>query len=573
MKKQSIFSILKKYKGLTALLTLFTIASGALNLVLPKIIAFAVDAYGKNHTISLGTVVFYVISIVLIFVFTYLVTVVQVIASERVARDMRRDLSHAISLQSFSAVESVGGSKLLTNLTSDADAVNAFVSQAFPTIVSSLFLIIGASALLVSLNWKLGLMVLGMIPIIGFTFGFVFSKIGGLFRRSQEVIDRLNKIISDTIMGSALVRVLNSQMAEQDRFITTNTEALGIGMSILKLFASMIPIITFISNLAMVVILVFGGHLVIIQSMTIGDFTAFQSYVAVLVFPMLLLGFMSNVIAAASASYNRITQVQDMPVEQSVGTISKSVTGAVVVKDIALTLGGKHILRDISFEIKPGTKTAIVGPTGGGKTQLLYVLIGLLKPTSGAVVYDGVPLDDFEKQSLYSQVGMVFQDSIMFNLSIRENITFGSTAKEEALHKAIETAELSDYILNLPRGLETIVSERGTTLSGGQKQRIMLARALALDPKILLLDDFTARVDTMTEHRIVQNLERNYPDLTLISITQKIAPIEHYDQIILVMEGEVLAVGTHNELLTTSPEYAQIVSSQQSTTSYEELPS
>jgi ATP-binding cassette subfamily B protein len=160
----------------------------------------------------------------------------------------------------------------------------------------------------------------------------------------------------------------------------------------------------------------------------------------------------------------------------------------------------------------------------------------------------------------------------MFNLTIRENIAFGNSTNEDAFKKAVQTAELDDYIAALPKGLDTIVSERGTTLSGGQKQRIMLARALALDPKILLLDDFTARVDAQTERRILENLAKNYPDLTLISVTQKVAPIENYDQIIVVMEGEILAVGTHKELLATSPEYAQIASSQESTNSYEELP-
>jgi ATP-binding cassette subfamily B protein len=223
----------------------------------------------------------------------------------------------------------------------------------------------------------------------------------------------------------------------------------------------------------------------------------------------------------------------------------------------------------VSFSVKAGTRTAIIGPTGAGKTQLLYLLTGLIKPDKGVVEYDEHSIDDYEPVALHRQIGFVFQDSILFNLSVRENIAFSDTVKDLDLEKAIETAELSDFIHTLPDGLNTVVSERGTSLSGGQKQRIMLARALALNPRVLLLDDFTARVDTNTERKILGNVRKNYPDLTLVSVTQKISSIEQYDHIILLMEGELLAQGTHEHLMKTSPEYVQIFDSQRSTNAYE----
>jgi len=226
-------------------------------------------------------------------------------------------------------------------------------------------------------------------------------------------------------------------------------------------------------------------------------------------------------------------------------------------------------LKDISFSVKAGSKTAIIGPTAAGKTQLLYLLTGLLAPTSGEIYFDGRDINEYDKESLHSQVGFVFQDSSMFNLSLRENIAFSDTVKDENLKKAIETAELKDYIDALPKKLDTVISERGTSLSGGQKQRIMLARALALNPKVLLLDDFTARVDANTEGKILSNISKNYPGMTLVSVTQKISSIEHYDQIILLMEGELLAMGTHKKLMKSSPEYVQIFDSQRSTNQYE----
>jgi len=239
------------------------------------------------------------------------------------------------------------------------------------------------------------------------------------------------------------------------------------------------------------------------------------------------------------------------------------------VRDLSLTLDSHPVLKNISFTIEPGTRTAIIGPTAAGKTQLLYVMIGLLAPDSGNLTYDGHSINEYNQESLHKQIGFVFQDSIVFNMSVRENIGFNLKVTEEHMAKAIQTAELEDFIEGLPEKLETIVSERGTSLSGGQKQRIMLARALALNPKILLLDDFTARVDALTEKNILENVRRNYPDLTLISVTQKIAAVESYDQIIVMMEGEVLAAGTHEALLDSSPEYVQIFESQRSTSHYE----
>jgi ATP-binding cassette, subfamily B, bacterial len=305
--------------------------------------------------------------------------------------------------------------------------------------------------------------------------------------------------------------------------------------------------------------------------MSLGDFTAFNAYLSILIFPVIMIGFMSNVMAQAGASYVRIGAVLSAPAPRPRGTAVADLRGDIAVSDVVLTFGGKDTLKRVSLAIAAGTRTAVIGPTAAGKTQLLFLLTGLIEPTSGAVEYDGRNINDYDKTTLHQQIGLVFQDATMFNLTLRENIGFSRTVKDEDLEKAIATAELKDFVAALPEGLDTIVSERGTSLSGGQKQRIMLARALALNPRVLLLDDFTARVDTTTERKILDNVRRNYPGLTLVSVTQKIAPIEDYDQIVLLMEGEVLASGTHQELLATSPEYVQIYESQRSTSHYEPI--
>jgi ATP-binding cassette subfamily B protein len=565
----NLFGLLKPYSRLILLLVVLTILGNSLNLVVPKLISYAIDSYTRQNLILSTLIVEFFFVAAGIFVFAYLQSVAQTYASERVARDLRTKLVTKISMQDHAFIQQVTPAKLLTNLTSDVDAVKMFVAQAIASIISSIFLIIGASILLLSINWKLGIGVLAMLPIIGITFSVVLRKVRQLFKKAQEAIDWLNKVINESILGSALIRLVNSQHYEYEKFVAANTEARDISLSILRLFASLIPVIIFCTNLATLMILTLGGRFVILGSMSLGDFTAFNSYLAILIFPVIVIGFMSNVMAQASASYVRIAGVLNAPGKEETGTLVTDLHGDLAVRNVTLSYGQKAVLKNVSFEAGAGTRTAIIGPTAAGKTQLLYMLTGLVKPDSGSVEYDGRNVDEYEKQSLHLQLGFVFQDSVLFNLTLRENIAFSKTVRDEDLEKAITTAELKDFIDTLPEKLDTMVSERGTSLSGGQKQRIMLARALALNPKVLLLDDFTARVDTSTERKILENVHRNYPGITLLSVTQKIASVEDYDQIVLLMEGEVLASGTHPQLMETSPEYIQIYDSQRSTSHYE----
>ena len=441
--------------------------------------------------------------------------------------------------------------------------------MAIVSLASSLFIIIGASILLISIDWKLALSVLVIIPIIIGAFFFVFRKVRVLFKKSREVIDWLNKVISESIMGAALVRVLNSQTLEYNKFLEANSQAKSLGISILKLFATLIPIVVFVANMASLVILALGGHYVIIGAMSLGDYAAFTSYLVILIFPIIIIGFISNFIVQASVSYGRICTVLDAEETRDTGTINTPLNGNIEMQNISVIYGDKPALKNISLTILPGTKTAIIGPTAAGKTQLLHLLTGLIRPQSGLILFDGININDYDKETFQHQIGFVFQDSVIFNMSLRENIAFNEKVTDESFAKAIETSELNDFIDALPQGLDTIVSERGTSLSGGQKQRIMLARALALNPKILLLDDFTARVDSQTEQKILDNVARNYPEITLLSVTQKIASVMNYGQIILLEEGEILARGTHESLMDTSPEYVQIFNSQRSTNLYE----
>lgn len=557
--------LLRPYKLLIFSLFMLGFLSNGASLLFPKLIGEAIDAFDAQGFVSQNLVWKFAITIIVVGVLSSLQSVVQIFTSEKVARDLRAQLSQRISKQSCSFITEKDPARLLTNLTSDVDSVKLFVSQAIAGLLSSLVIILGAGALLVALNWRLALGVLSVVPLIGLTFAFVLSRVRKLFKESREVVDRLNTVIKESILGAALIRVLDRTTLVMEKFDVVNLRSHSINLGILAHFAAMIPVVIFVANMGGLVILLLGGRYVLDTTMTLGELAAFNSYLGLLIFPIFVIGFMSSIIAQARAAFERVAEILDAPDSAVEGHVEAVLQGRLEVQDLSLTLGETHVLREISFTLEPGTRNAIVGPTAAGKSQLLYLLMGLSETPTGSVRYDG----QYQAAELKSQIAMVFQESALFQASLRDNIAFHPSVTEQGLQKAIQTAELSDFVDSLPQGLETNVSERGTTLSGGQKQRVMLARALASEPNVLFLDDFTARLDSETERRILNNLKLNYPGLTLLAVTQRIATIQDYDHILLMMEGEILARGTHLELMQSSADYQQIFDSQKSTHHYE----
>jgi ATP-binding cassette, subfamily B, bacterial len=553
------------------MLVFLAVTANVLALFFPKIIALGVDTY-TNGTFSIRYISQLFIGLaVLVLISTFLQSIAEVYVSEKAARALRSALMDKISKQSYVYTQQKTTAVLLTTLTSDVQAIKQFIGSSLPSLIAAVCTLIGASVLILTTNWKLGLGVLSIIPLIGIAFYVVFSKMGSLFAVTQSITDKLNTVINTTIIGAALVRVLHSGRVEFGKFVAINTLAKENGTKILMLFASLIPVVMFASSMAALIILYIGGNFVIQGTISLGEFVAFNSYISILLFPIFIIGFTTSSIGQGIASMARIRTVLSLPEQEGqTSTQIASLTGAIDVSHVSLTMGEKKVLQDVSFSIAPRTRIAIIGPTASGKSQLLAILAGLVAPTSGAVTYDGQLISAYTPESFYAHVGIVFQDSILFNVSIRDNIAFGSGVTDTYLEKAIRTAELTDFIAELPQGLDTVVSERGLTLSGGQKQRIMLARALASHPRILLLDDFTARVDTLTEKKILAHLQTEYPSMTVISITQKISTIDQYERIIVLARGEVIGVGTHAELMATTPEYVQMYESQKSTTHYEQ---
>ncbi|OQP61091.1 ABC transporter ATP-binding protein [Niastella vici] len=567
-----LWRFVKPYWHLIGMLIVLMLAANAMSLWIPAIVSQAIDAYGKGGFHAGAVILKFSVAAVAIVVLACVQGAVQALFSERVARDLRRKLSDNIAHQSYEWMEDTDPDRLLTHLTIDVDAIKTFISQAVFTIASAIFVVISCSVIMLFINWQLALCVMAMVFAIGIANFTMLHKIKILSRGSREIIDRLNKVISENITGAALIRLVHAGHEEQGKFIKANEKAKGLGLATVNLLSKFMPVTPFATNIAALTILVLGGYFVITGNMSLGNFAAFNSYLSMLVIPVLQIASMSGVIAGATTSYERIKNILEAPPPAEAGTLEGPLQGAIGLEKIQVAYGPTTVLKNISLSIKAGSRTAIIGPTGAGKTKLLYLLTGLIRPQTGSLKFDGVDIEKYCAASFQSQLGFVFQDSIIFNMTIRDNIAFSACVTAQSLEKAIATAELKDLIDSFPNGLDTVISERGTTLSGGQKQRLMLARALVINPKILLLDDFTARVDKNTEQKILCNIERNYPELTLVSVTQKISSVKHYDQIVLLMEGELLAMGTHEQLMRVSPEYVQFFFSQENVDNYELRP-
>ena len=562
--------LLKTYKWWTLLTILLGFVATGLSLLVPKLAARTIDSgtftsWSPNLTLLViiaGSA--FVVIMIQIFTSNYL--------SEKMALDLRNKLIKKISRQSFRYIDESTPGQLQTIFTSDVEAVKAIIVQGFVTLFTAVLTLIGAIIFLLNTNLRLGLYTISIIPFLILSFAFVFGSISKLFQAAQENIQTIYANINETITGSGLIRVLNGGFEEIKKFKVVNEKAREIGFNIVKGFAALIPIIVLLSNISILIIIWFGGNQVINGTMTLGDFSAFLSYSAMFIWPIFVLGFVGPAISRGMVSLKRINEVITAPIREETGTYTGPIRGDIEFKNVSLTYktaegGEKQVLKDISFKINAQTKNAIVGPTAAGKSQLFYLMAGLIQPTSGEILIDGKPITEHNIHNLLTHVGLVFQESILFNTSFKENISFTGTSEnnDQIFRKALETAELTQLVAELPDGLDTMVSERGTSLSGGQKQRLMLARALAVNPQILLLDDFTARVDQNTEALILGNVSKNFPEVTLISITQKVEPIKNYEQIIVLMEGEIVGTGTHEQLLKDSFEYKQIFESQKST--------
>jgi ATP-binding cassette subfamily B multidrug efflux pump len=563
------------FRSLKFLLTYKVQAAGSLfclmistgsELILPKISQYIID---EGISLKNMEVVLYGALIIAAFalarsLFSFLQGYLSVKASQGVAYDLRNSLYAHIQKLSFSYHDRSQTGQLLTRTTSDVELIKQFIGIGVIQFINAILLIAGSFILLFITNWLLTLIVLPVVFIIILIF-FLFARRGfPLFKIVQQKIAELNTRLQETIICIPVVKAFAREDFEIDRFDRKNIELKEIGLKVGRMFAIGIPLIFSMSNVGTLLIVWAGGYQILAQNLTIGELVAFQNYLLMAMFPLLMLGMIMMGLSAAAAGANRIFEVLDAESEVKERPDAKElpqVKGNVVFENVCFRYFKKseEILRDISFQAEPGQTIALLGATGSGKSTIVNLIPRFYDVSLGRITIDGWDIRNVTLDSLRRQIGIVLQETILFSGTIRHNIAYGrkEASMDEIIHAA-KTAEAHEFINEFPEGYNTVVGERGVTLSGGQKQRIAIARALLVQPKILILDDSTSSVDYKTERKIEQALERLKKGRLCFIIAQRISTVQSSDKIIVLDRGEISAMGDHTALLRESPLYAEI---------------
>ena len=489
-------------------------------------------------------------------------------ASQGAAYDMRNAIFTRLEHLSFSYHDKAQTGQLMTRVTNDVETVRTFTGNGILQLLNAVVMLIGSATILLITNWKLALVALLIIPAILGVFLFFLTKIGPRFRIVQQKLGNLNTVLQENLAGVRVVKAFVREPYEQERYRNANNSLLQENLVVVRGTSLTFPLIFFISNLGTLAIIWLGGEQVIGGSLSIGELVAFNSYLSFLLLPVFILGSTITSLSQSTASAHRVFEIIDAPIEvedKPDAVILPPARGSVIFENVSFRYAGSETLSltDVSFVAEPGQTVAILGRTGSGKSTIINLIPRFYDVTSGSISIDGYDVRDVTLESLRSQIGIVLQESTLFSGTIRENIAYGrSNASEEEVEEAAKAAQAHDFIIGFPEGYTTIVGERGVGLSGGQRQRIAIARALLLNPPLLILDDSTSAVDAETEYQIQQALQRLLANRTTFIIAQRISTVRNAGKILLIDGGHLVAQGMHEALQQTSCLYCELLESQ-----------
>jgi len=563
---------LRTYKGeATLAFVALLLASGA-SLTTPQLIRIAIDeGIAPRHlNVILLAVGGLAAAATLRGIFTFLQGYLAERASQGVAYDLRNDLFAKIERLGFGYYDRVETGQLVTRLTSDVEQIRSFAGTGAVQLAAAVVMLFGTTTLLVLVDWQLALLALVTVPVIFVLLWRFVRRIGPLFRQVQQTLGRLNSVLQEDLAGTRVIRTFVREGYEVARYRSVNDELLGKNLETVRTFSNNFPFVFLLGNLGTLIIVLFGGLQVIGGRLTIGELVAFNTYLGFLLFPILTIGFLAAGISRAGASSLRVFEVLDAPLEiqdTPDAVLLPPIRCRVEFDEVRFRYPGdeREILRGISFSAEPGQTVAILGTTGSGKSTLVNLIPRFYDVTGGSVRLDGHDVRDVTLASLRSQIGIVMQSSLLFSGPVRDNIAYGRPdATQEEIEAAARAAQADEFIRALPEGYETVVGERGLGLSGGQRQRIAIARALLIDPRLLILDDSTSAVDAETEAAIQESLDclMREGHRTVFVIAQRISTVRDADLIMVLDDGEIAAMGTHEELLSTSELYNGILGSQ-----------
>lgn len=504
---------------------------------------------------------------VLVGALNYLQRYLLAIISQRAGYDIRNDMYNSLLEQSFSFYDQQRTGQLMARATGDINMLGRFFNFGFRMALSNILLLLLVVYSMVSLNAELTLISMLVLPFLLYSTFTYSKKVTPLWREVREQNGVITSVLQESLSGLRVVRGFNREDYEEQKFAAECREYFDINITLARLRSFFMPLASLISSVGIVIILWHGGNQVISGALSLGTMVAFYFYIARLMRPVRMLGFMTSMFVRANAAAERVFEVVDAQVdvkEREGATDLEKVGGRIAFEDVWFSYDGENmVLKNIDLTVKPGQTVAILGATGSGKSSIINLVPRFYDVSRGGIKLDGVDIRDTTIKSLRGNIGIVRQDPFIFRTTLRENIAYGvKDASLDSVKEAAKQAKINEFIEGLPEGYDTRVGERGVTLSGGQKQRVAIARALLKNPKILILDDSTSSVDTQTEYEIQRALDELLENRTTFIITQRLSSIKKADYIIVLEDGEIAEEGVHDDLMEQGGIYYKLYQTQ-----------
>ena len=484
--------------------------------------------------------------------------------------DLRDALFAKVQNFSFKNIDQYSTGSLVTRLTNDVQQVQNVTMMGLRLLFRAPGMLIGALIMAFLMNAKLALVILIVIPFLSIAIVTIMVKAFPRFTLMQKKIDKLNSGIQEALTNVRVIKSFVREDYEEEKFQTMNQDLKDSSLSAMKIVIATMPIMMFAMNVTTLAVVWYGGNIIIAGNMQVGDLTAFTTYIVQILMSLMMLSMVILQSSRAIASVKRISEVLDTEIDLTDENASrkdlKVTEGKVEFKDVAFSYsneGGEKILEHINFTAEPGKVLGIIGTTGSGKTSLVQLIPRLYDVTEGQVLVDGVDVREYSLKNLRDGVGMVLQKNVLFSGTIDENLRWGNEeASEEEVRSAAGAAQADGFVTSFTKGYDSDLGQGGSNVSGGQKQRLCIARALLKKPKILILDDSTSAVDTATEAKIRESFSTTLKDTTKIIIAQRIGSVESADKIIVLDDGRIIGMGTHEELMKNCEAYQEIYYSQ-----------
>jgi ATP-binding cassette subfamily B protein len=565
-----LLTYLKPYRALLAGVLIFQFLSALASLYLPSLNADIINnGVAKGDTDYIWSIGMLMLAISLGQIATSVVaTYFAARAAMALGRDVRNDVFERVSNFSEREVSQFGAGSLITRNTNDVQQVQMLAMMGATMLVTAPLLAIGGIFMALRQDVGLSWLIAVSVPTILLVTGIVISRMVPLFRSFQQRLDAVNRVMREQLSGIRVVRAFVRESIEEERFRLANTDIMVVGRKVGSLFVLLFPLAMLVLNVTVVGVIWFGGIEVDRGTVEIGTLFAFMQYVGQILMGVLMATFMTIMIPRAAVSGERIGAVLNSettlhrPVD---GTRSFSAPGSLELRDAGFSYPGaeRAVLENISFSAAPGETVAIVGSTGAGKTTLVSLLPRLFDVTSGAVFVNGTDVRQADLAALWKTIGLVPQRPFLFTGTVASNLRFGrEDATDEELWRALEIAQGRDFVAEMEGGLNARIAQGGTNVSGGQRQRLAIARAIVHNPSILVFDDSFSALDLTTDARLRQALWRELPEVTKIVVAQRISTVTDADRIVVLDDGRIVGLGTHEELLASSNTYREIVESQ-----------